>query len=195
MVLAATWHPAFCETAEHRRECKDLKTQHRNANAFVLHGLWFGITNCEGPRYQRLPDALWQDLRLKMPGTASRLHIHEWEKHGRCYTHDSAIYYRDALKQLEALNETDLRAFFQENRGVFLKTSTIRSVFDREFGRGMGMRINVKCVRDGDRLLITELRIALKGSSADGKFEDLLKSATPQRPGCRGGYVDQPGFQ
>ncbi|MEM8795490.1 MAG: ribonuclease [Pseudomonadota bacterium] len=195
LTLAASWQPAFCETESSRRECVSQTEDRFDATNFSLHGLWLDRRNCPGIRYSRLPQNLWEELRVVMPGTRSGLQRHEWEKHGRCYSSEPATYYRDSLKLMAALNASPVRALFERRKGAFLSAQEIRRTFDNAFGRGAGDRVEIKCVQDGRRLLIEELRIAMKGDPKAQGFGVLIRQARARKQGCRGGIVDRVGLQ
>ena len=72
----------------------------------------------------------------------------------------------------------------------------LRAAFDAAFGVGAGDRVTVECRGDRGRLLIQELKIALKGQiteTADGGV--LILAADPLSPGCDAGIVDAAGLQ
>ncbi|MEO1065998.1 MAG: ribonuclease [Pseudomonadota bacterium] len=194
MVLAVSWQPAFCERASNKRECRSQTADRFDATHFSLHGLWTDRQNCGG-RWERVSEGIWRDLKRVMPGTASGLHKHEWEKHGTCYADNPDIYYADSLKLMGELNNTPVRDLFVRSKGRFLGAREIRAAFDDTFGRGTGDRVRIKCVRDGDRELIEELRISLKGDASHSPFGMLLKQARGQKQGCSGGIVDTAGLQ
>lgn len=194
-VLALSWTPAFCEIARGKRECRSQKEGRYDTRNFALHGLWPQKQYCSHERYQNVPDKLWKAMKIVMPGTASGLHRHEWEKHGTCYADTPDRYFADAVRLTLAMNQTPISDLFRNNIGRNLSSGDIRTAFDEVFGRGAGDRVLVHCVKDGNRQLIQELRISLNGDLAGADFPVLLKQARPQKQGCRGGFVDAVGLQ
>jgi ribonuclease T2 len=206
-VLAASWLPAFCEGAAGRPECRalDAAPASRPARAFSLHGLWpqpRGLAYCD--EAEGLEDRRWSDLPfpgvdretaerlvVAMPGVASRLHRHQWAKHGSCYRAAGGAdeYFDDALWLLAELNASPLRALFEDNAGRVLAPAEIRRAADAAFGPGAGERITTVCA-DG---MILELRLHLSGPVTPGESDlgALLRAAPPAPPGC-GGRVDRP---
>lgn len=134
-------------------------------------------------------------MQIAMPGVASGLHKHEWEKHGVCYSKTPERYFIDSLRLVAAFNAAPVRALFERNIGKYLSASDIRTSFDTAFGRGAGDRVLVHCVDDDGRRLIEELRIRLNGDIENAGLPVLLKQARPQKRGCKGGIVDEAGLQ
>ncbi|WP_157944575.1 ribonuclease T2 family protein [Mangrovicella endophytica] len=213
LLLAASWHAAFCETTPRARDCRSGG----RADGFSLHGLWpqprsnefCGVparlvaADRSGP-WRQLPEPelsarVRRDLDRVMPGTVAELHRHEWLRHGTCYGGDANRYFADAVALIDALNASPVRDLFRRAVGQRLEARAVQSAFDRAFGTGAGERVRLACERDGGRMIITELQIGLVGpAKADAGRADLaamLRAARPERGGCRGGIVDPAGFQ
>ena len=218
-VLAATWHPAFCEIQTKKPECVStpkpanpgfgsaMERSPAQGQGFALHGLWpqprelafcqvpaGERAHAEGGRWSRLPALdLSQDTRERlsvlMPGVASHLDRYQWSKHGRCQDAPAEDYFRAALDVLEQLNASAVTGLFADHMGERLRLGEIRATFDRIFGPGAGQRVGLSCHED----LIVELRLSLRGQPGAAPLGDLLRVAPVQAPGCEGGYVDAPG--
>lgn len=195
VVLSLSWTPAFCETAPDRRECQNQEPDRYDATNLALHGLWPEEQFCGGAPYRNVSSDLWQAMQTIMPGTASGLHKHEWEKHGACYSDTPERYFADSLRLTRAINSTAVRVLLNNNIGKYVPAQDIRAAFDAAFGRGAGDRVLVHCVRDGSRTLVQELRIRLKGDIANAALAVLFKQARPQKQGCKGGIIDPVGLQ
>lgn len=214
-VLAITWQPAFCEAMSRKRECRSQSSRRFDASNFTLHGLWpqpgtniyCGVS---GRERQASSDSNWEDLpplRLDlktqaaleqgMPGSQSYLDRHEWTKHGTCYpTRDPDAYFRDSLRLLDAINGSPVQDLMAGNVGKEVSTQDIRAQFDKAFGPGAGQRVRVACKDDGNRRLISELTIGLRGDIPGGtSAADLILASAPTDPGCPGGIVDPVGLQ
>lgn len=213
-ILAVNWQPAFCELNSRVRECRDQRPNSFEATNFTLHGLWpqpRGNEYCDVSNRDRIAsqDGRWRDLPLLdltiaqrreldqvMPGSVSGLDRHEWVKHGSCYDGDQRAYYAASLNLMLALNTSEVAELFGSNIGKRLTLNDIRSTFDRAFGPGAGDRVALECAQDGNRTLITELRIALTGQIDNpDDFASLLLAADPQESRCRSGQVDAVGFR
>lgn len=211
-VLAISWQPAFCETAERRPECTSQTESRFDASHFTLHGLWpQRVDYCDVPRRDQLTDrdgdwrglpdpgigkATMAKLREMMPGTQSALERHEWLKHGTCYGEPADAYFADALAMLEAVNASAVRDLFARSIGRQLTQKQVRDAFDIAFGRGAGQRVRLACERDGDRRIITELTIGLTGEiTAPADYQRLTLAARPTNGGCDAGIVDPVGLQ
>ena len=211
LILAASWQPAFCETAPRRPECTSMTAERYDASHFALHGLWPQGEYCGVPTAiaERDRTGSWSDLppveldaelaaRLSrtMPGTQSGLERHEWIKHGTCLGGSAAQYYEISLAFMAALNASGVREQFADNVGGRLTRADIRDAFDAAFGAGAGQRVRVSCVEDDGRLLIDEITIGLWGVPApEADFGALMLAARPTDGGCDGGIVDPVGDQ
>lgn len=209
-VLALTWQPAFCEINRRKTECRDQTAQRPDASRFSLHGLWpqprdngyCGVDPAtrrldQGGDWTALPPlalspATRERLAALMPGARSALDRHEWISHGTCYGTDADTYFDQALDLIEQVNASPIRALFADNRGRHLSATDIAAAFDAAFGRGAGDRVRLVC----DQGMIGELRLSLKGQiGPDSRLGPLMQAAPPLSTRCRGGRVDEAGFE
>jgi ribonuclease T2 len=221
-VLAASWEPAFCQTDSgwRKRECRTQTAERYDATHFSLHGLWpddltdKAIFPCycdrgaprecdvelsDGPRI-RVSQPIFDVLRKVMPGVMSRLHQHEWEKHGTCYEADKTgpdagadpdEYFTEAIALMGQLNASPEQALFASHIGERLTRDEIEAAFNQAFGAGASERLTVKCSGGN----ISELWINLKGDiTPESDLSDLILAApttsvsTSERS-CAGGKV------
>ncbi len=217
-LLALSWQPAFCESKPGKTECKQLNDGLLpvTEKQLSIHGLWpqpRGRAYCGVPqtlksldkarRWSELPelplDAETRDaLDVAMPGTASFLHRHEWIKHGTCYLADGGAdeYYDDTLMVTEAINNSAVGTFLADHVGAEVSTQQIRARFDEAFGQGSGDRVQFQCAGDGDRILLQEIRINLRGViEPETALGDLLLAADTVSIGCPSGVIDPAGLQ
>ena len=210
-VLAASWHPAFCETRPRRLDCR---SGGEAAHGFSLHGLWpqpRGREYCGVPAAIRAADEAgrWRDLppveisettrkalARVMPGTVSQLDRHEYWTHGTCFSGDADAYFVQSIRLIDELNASPIRALFEGSIGREVSASDIRAAFDAAFGKGAGSRVLLDCESDGvGRRLAGELRISLRGVLGEGaSLGSLILAGDSLQPGCRAGRVDAPGF-
>lgn len=212
LVLAVSWQPAFCETRPTVPECATQTGDRFDATNFALHGLWPEPREnvyCGVAADQRAADRAgrWADLpavglttgtraalERTMPGSRSFLHRHQWVKHGTCYGTSPEGYFADALRLMEELNASPVRALFADGIGRAVTGREIRRRFDAAFGPGAGDRVELTCRRVGARRLILELKIALAGPVApDRGLGAMLAAASVRQPGCASGIVDRVG--
>ncbi|CAM5763857.1 ribonuclease T(2) [Labrys miyagiensis] len=214
-VFAISWQAAFCEGLPGKTECKMQTPDRYDATHFTLHGLWpqpRGNTYCGVPqqdveadkahRWEDLPEpelapATRTALEQAMPGTASFLERHEWTEHGTCFFEKSAdAYFRREVALIGQINNSPVQKLFADNIGKEIETSDIRQAFDQGFGDGAGDRVRVACKRDGNRRIIVELTIGLRGDvTDDAPLAGLIAGASPTDPGCKSGIVDPVGLQ
>ncbi len=215
-ILALSWQPAFCEGHADKKECKFASADDYEAKNFALHGLWpqprsnvlCNVSAADkaaddNHRWEKLPApelsaATKAALDKVMPGTQSNLERHEWIKHGTCYGAPAEQYYMDAVRLVEAVNASPVQALVSANVGKLIKTADLRAAFDAAFGKGAGLRVRVACDRDtgknGDRLLISEITIGLRGDIAGGaSMGDLILGSLPTDAGCTAGMIDPAG--
>lgn len=209
-VLALSWQPAFCEINRRKAECRDQTPQRPDASRFSLHGLWpqprdnaYCGVDVRTRRMDQQGDwsalpapdlrpATRERLATLMSGVRSGLDRHEWINHGTCYGTDADTYFGQALALVEQLNASPIRALFAANRGKPLSSSQIRAAFDAAFGHGIGDRVRVVC----DEGMISELRLSLRGEIGDeSRIGPLMRAAVPLSTRCRGGRVDEAGFE
>jgi ribonuclease T2 len=211
MMLALSWQPAFCETRPSVPECSSQRAGRFDTQNLVLHGLWPGPRGVEycgvdrrierldrNGRWERLPGLglprdLQRQLYDEMPGVQSALHRHEWVKHGTCYGGDAETYFRHSLAMLEEVNTSSLGALLRRSVGRNVTLRAIQDAAERDFGRGAGERVSLKCVRDGGRELIREVRFSLRGPYRT--LPIMLSRGRPARSGCDGGIIDPAGLQ
>jgi ribonuclease T2 len=137
-------------------------------------------------------------LEVTMPGTASDLQRHEWIKHGTCYLGEGGAdeYYDDTLLVTDAINNSVVGAFLSLHVGGEVSTQDIRARFDDAFGQGSGDRVQFHCTGDGNRVLIQEVTINLRGViHPEATLSDLLLAADPLSIGCPRGVIDPAGLQ
>ncbi|MEM9135910.1 MAG: ribonuclease T [Cyanobacteria bacterium P01_F01_bin.42] len=204
-VLAASWQPSFCEKNPDKNECKNQTAERFDATSFSIHGLWpkpqycnvsddIEATDREGswddlPSLDLSPE-LRDELQIKMPGYQSNLHLHEWYKHGTCYSETPEEYYQETIHLLDQLNDSDVRSLFMENLEQDLKSRKIDMTFTDAFKTTR--RVKTSCVRAGGELLIDELLINLQGDiDLSSDLSELLAEAPKVKSsGCPVGQVD-----
>jgi ribonuclease T2 len=215
-VLAVSWQPAFCETRPRRDECRLLNEGDlpHAAARFSLHGLWPERSYCPplGPAHRDADeDGDWEDLPAPalspetraalgraMPGAMSFLDRHQWIKHGTCHfgAGGAEEYFADSLLVLDRLNESPVRDLFAARIGAHVSAREIRGAFDAAFGRGAGARVEIDCLRDGRRTLVSGLKISLAGRiGPDSDVAGLIRAGRRRGGDCGGGIVDPAGLQ
>ena len=215
-ILAVTWQPAFCEGASNKPECRTQQEGRYDATNLTLHGLWPQPRDnwyCDiGGRLERLDrDGRWKQLpklelsnvlrkqlQQKMPGYMSTLHRHEWIKHGTCMPWEAnpETYFEISLALLDQVNRSQLGELLRKNIGREIRLSDIVGAMNLEFGQGAADKLFLKCHRDGQRTLIYEFRLSLRGDLQEEiDLLALISSAPKVKRDCRGGIVDPVGLQ
>ena len=135
-----------------------------------------------------------------MPGFASKLHLHEWYKHGTCYgsNPDPNRYFQDALLLQDLVNSSKVQELFASNIGNVITDTAIRTSFDNSFGTGTGKKVSVECKRDIDEgrvIMVTELQINLTGDiNSNSSFTNLIAAGkNTKKDSCPSGEVDRAG--
>lgn len=213
-VLAISWEPAFCEGLSSKTECKRQTASSFEATHLVLHGLWpqprsrayCGVSavdraSDDAHDWAALPavelsPATRRDLDRAMPGTQSVLERHEWIVHGTCSGAAPDAYFSRAITFLDAIDNSAVGALFAQNVGKRLDNGTVRAAFDTAFGKGAGQRVRLACEQDGNRRIISEITIGLRGDvMGSGGIGELIAASSPTSAGCTGGIVDPVGLQ
>lgn len=217
-LLTLSWQPAFCEIRPGKDECQDLNAGNlpHTTRQLSIHGLWpqprgndycgvsAPVRNLDKPGSWHLLPAPDLDtetadaLAAAMPGVASHLHHHEWIKHGTCYFGEGGAdeYYDDTLLLTGLVNDSAVGDLFFSNVGQEVTGAQIRAAFDQAFGPGTGDRVLVKCTNDGNRTLINEIWISLRGQiNPASSLGELMLAADASDMGCSGGLIDPTGLQ
>ncbi len=212
-LLALSWQPAFCESQPDKPECRTQTASRYDADHFSLHGLWpqsQGLGYCDVspldrasderrrwdllPRLHLQPETI-RRLHQVMPGTASGLERHEWVRHGSCSGHDPERYYRTALFLLEQINQSRLREALAGRLGETVTARQLKAAFAASFGQGADQALGVGCRRDGQRQLISEIRIKLKPPlNENTPLREALDVSSPAFGNCEAGVVDRAGL-
>ncbi len=210
-LLAISWQPAFCQSHQGKIECETQTEDRYDATHLALHGLWpqprnnaYCNVSDKAKSLDRkkfwdqleplhLSDALYTKLLVVMPGVGSYLQRHEWTKHGTCYSDSPEVYFRDSMKIVNQINDTNISTLFAGNVENTITAQQIRQAFDKAFGEGSGEKVNVKC---GHKGLITELWVNLQGDiNKDDNLSRLLQNAPAvNNIACKSGVVDAVGF-
>jgi len=215
-LLALSWQPSFCETKPDKSECKSQTGKRFDATNLVLHGLFPQprqniycnvsdniIRLDKDKQWSKLPPITLSattrnELAVKMPGFASDLHLHEWYKHGTCYSETPDEYFQESIALLDQVNNSSVRDLFVRNIGKSLSSNEIRNQFNVAFNNGAGSKVQVQCQRDIDEArnnMVVELQVNLKGNiQPDTPIESLLQSGKTVPAGCTLGEIDPAGF-
>jgi ribonuclease T2 len=213
-VLAISWEPAFCEGVSRATECRTQTAASYEATHFSLHGLWpqpRNVAYCnvsdtdrnadKAHRWSDLPPVdlssqTHADLAEVMPGLQSGLERHEWIEHGTCSGASQETYFKRAALFTGTINNGSLPKLFADNIGKRLDGTAIRRAFETDYGTGAGDRIRIACDTDGNRRIITEITIGLRGDvMGTGGLGELIAASSRTDPGCNGGIVDPAGLQ
>ncbi|WP_292656846.1 hypothetical protein [Nitratifractor sp.] len=199
-LLVLSWQNSFCRTHSHRKECRPLFN--RAANHLVLHGLWpqpRSRVYCNVParlqsadrnhRLRSLPPLKFSsDLRQAMqryfPGALSGLDRHEWIKHGSCYDPDPGRYFGDALSLTAQVDRSSVGEYLRSHIGHPVTLAQLRQLFEKDFGRGSGNKLALRCHRGK----ISEISISLRGKGSE--LSTLLKGAGSLHSRCVQGIVE-----
>jgi ribonuclease T2 len=213
-LLALSWQPSFCETKPSKSECKSQTAERFDATNLVLHGLWpqnteyCNVSNNikrldKDKRWSDLPlidlsEATRNELAVKMPGFASDLHLHEWYKHGTCYSDSPEEYFQESIALLDQVNKSSVRDLFVRNIGNSISSNEIRNQFDKAFNDGAGSKVQVQCQNDIDEArnnMVVELQVNLKGNiQPNTLIGSLLEAGKTVPAGCPLGEIDPAGF-
>ncbi|MDQ0454763.1 ribonuclease T2 family protein [Rhizobium paknamense] len=210
-LLAVSWQPAFCETKPDKPECKSQTAERYDASHFTLHGLWpmrknyCGVSQADmnadaGSKWTRLPPVTLtaetqKALEKVMPGTQSALERHEWIKHGTCSGLEQEAYFSTAIALMDDLNGSAVAKLFAARVGQNVTAMEVQQAFDESFGKNASRRVKMRCERDGERRIITELTIGLGDTDEKADLKERIQAAGGTSFGCDQGVVDPVGLQ
>jgi ribonuclease T2 len=213
-LLAASWQPAFCESAagEDKKECVTETNDRFDATHFTLHGLWpqpRGNAYCrvsardkrsdEHHNWDNLPEpTLSLQARAEvdkiMPGSQSNLQRHEWIKHGTCFGAGPEAYFRTAVSLMGQLNNSELQRLVATHIGREVTAADLRAAFEQTFGSGSADALVIECAKDGGRTLISGISINLQGVlNQASKLQNILDISQHPKSKCTQGVIDPVG--
>jgi ribonuclease T2 len=178
-VLALSWSPTFCETADLDRE--RLQCDPSADHTFIIHGLWPNTAG-EAPAFcSRKHGPSRQTIRgmldiMPSPG----LIAHQWRKHGTCSAMDPSDYFATVRRAFESVTIPSGLATLREDLDV--APGVLREAFLRT---NPGLREDGIYVRCQDNQLV-DVRICL---TRDLAFRDCPGVA---RRRCRSPLLDVP---
>lgn len=225
-VLALSWENAFCEYKASQNdvpgECHSVKADDFDANNFILHGLWpnvrgdkkhrYGYCDVSKANFYRDKKGNWcelpmltlsnttrMEMYIKMPGSESCLHRHEWIKHGSCSGMDSEAYFRKSNFLVEGFSYTDFSEYIRQNIGKSVDPYVLYYKFEKEFGHDSSEYLALKCTRIKGKTYLKEIQIALNKSLENlNAYEDWLPKINidmKKQGNCRGEvFIDAVGF-
>lgn len=207
--LALTWHPALCRRLPQAAGCSP-----RARKALVLHGLWpektgdrqhsFAYCGAAANKRKFEQPGAWcslpalelsaqasDDLDGSMPGRASCLDRHEWQKHGTCSGLSAENYFSMAHQLTLRFSATKLGRYLSAKAGKTVTAKSLISEFESEFGPGSRAALNFYCRDVGGAVLLNEIKFYL---TAGLRPEHPLKSllARPdawQRGDCPASFL------
>ena len=197
-VLALSWQPAFCETKPGKEECVTQSASRYDAHNFALHGLWPNLENdpnhtfgyCDvsmavvrqdqasdwcGLPALSLSEAVWSDLTVFMPGTASCLQNHEWYKHGTCAGMSAEAYFALSNHLTDLFSRTAFDDYVADHVGSTVGRNELLDVFADEFSAEARDYLSLRCDKVEGVSLLTEIQVALRADiPPDAGFGDLF---------------------
>jgi len=176
-IFAASYQKDFCKI-HHTKECKFSK----NWDYFTIHGLWPKKKNCSGIKHFRLSHNLWEELKIYMP--SNYLKKHEWLKHGRCYTKEPEIYFKDMLILIKQVNNSPIKEFFIKHQGKVITKQALNRVLNK-FCKKSARKVKMIC----EKGYVTELRFSINGDVENQNLCELMQNAKDLKGGCQEGRI------
>jgi ribonuclease T2 len=179
-VLALSWSPTFCETADPDRE--RLQCDPAADHTFIVHGLWPNTPE-DAPAYcrsgRRGPSARTVESVLDIMPSRS-LAAHQWRKHGTCSGLSATDYFATLRSAFERVRIPGGLATLTED--IAVRPRVLREAFLRLNPGLEEAGIYVRC--RADRLV--DVRICLT--------PDLAFRGCPrvERTRCRSDLIDVP---
>jgi ribonuclease T2 len=177
MIFSASYQKDFCKV-NFQKECRFSK----NWDYFTIHGLWPKKQNCAGIKHFRLSRDLWNELKIYMP--SNYLKKHEWMKHGRCYTYNPEIYFKDMVILIKQVNNSPIKEYFNKHR--FITKQALNRVINLYCPRS-ARKVQMICKKG----YITELRFSINGDIENENLCELMRNAKDLKGGCQEGKVER----
>ena len=174
-IFAASYQKDFCKV-NYTKECRYSK----NWDYFTIHGLWPKKENCYGIKHFRLSSELWNALKIYMP--SNYLKKHEWLKHGRCYSKNPEVYFRDMLILIKQVNNSPIKEYFNKHR--FITKQALNRVLNK-FCPKSARKVKMICKKG----YVTELRFSINGDVENQNLCELMQNSKELKGGCQEGRV------
>lgn len=175
--LVVSWGPSLCKVAPSTVGCESGHVGGLG-RTMLLHGLWpqpatkqyCGVAEEVADRARNTHGAnmpavvLREDVRnslASMVSDVAAMTSHEWYAHGTCSGVTPDIYFGDSVAFTGQVRRV-LDPVFQAASGKRIAITTVRDVFDSEFGEGAGARVRFTCrnvIREGG--VIFEVQLSL----------------------------------
>ena len=124
LVLDLNYLPTLCKIEEkNSTKCINKVKSLRTKDNFTIHGLWPSTNTppqpaCKGkivtvtftPALKQLEEDM-NDYWASMTGSNTSLWVHEFNKHGECYSKDHIYYFQTTINLYKSLNLQDLIPF------------------------------------------------------------------------------------
>lgn len=209
-LLVVTWGPSLCRVEPSAVGCASGHVDELGRN-WILHGLWpqprenqyCNVPKAVGDRARNthssdMPSVeLQEDVRKNLQpllSDAAAMASHEWYAHGTCSGVTPDVYFGDAVAltlQAREILDPVFEAGIQR-----ISASTVRDLFDKEFGKGAGERVSLTCSNVvGVGHVIFEVQLSLppvadlRTAGSPLSLGDLLVKGPPVREGCRNARV------
>ncbi|MCO7223587.1 hypothetical protein [Pleionea sp. CnH1-48] len=200
--LALSWQPAFCQSRQHYKECREQQKRKAPVGGFSLHGLWPNNQQCQPYRYRycgqvkqkpkgnfcsypdiQLAADIREQLAMVMPSAryGTCLERHEWWKHGTCRDKNPDDYFKLSLILLKQLNESSFTQVFMRNN---LEKKVSRAQLQEALAKALKVDIDHKIRLQCKHNNLVEMVISLP-ASIDPKLtlSQLVHSARKIAPG------------
>ena len=191
-IFTMSWEPAFCEGKPSATECQSEDPARFDATNLALHGLWpdvngdsrhaYGFcgddaaaaqsldraaTWCQMPE-PTLSDATLANLTKVMPGVASCLDHHEWNKHGSCTGMSDDDYFALAASLVQQVSATNFGRFLSAHAGQTVNAEDALTAFEQDFGAGSRSLVVMNCANVRGSQALLEVQLRLPASLAPG---------------------------
>lgn len=209
-LLVVTWGPSLCQVSPSTVGC-DSGRVGQLGPTLILHGLWpqpptnqyCGVSKAVADRARnthgsnmpavKLQESVRSSLQPLMADVAT-MTSHEWYAHGTCSGVTPDVYFGDSATLAQQVRKV-LDPAFKAAHGTRITLSTVRSLFDSEFGAGAGERVGFSCRNViGKGTVIFEVQLSLPrvvdlGAEDTLSLRNLLVKAPPMPAECQGARV------
>ncbi|MBY0441423.1 MAG: ribonuclease T(2) [Mycobacteriaceae bacterium] len=209
-LLVVGWAPSLCRVSPVTVGCQSGRVSELGST-FILHGLW---PQPPANQYCGVPESvadqarnthgstmpavqLTESVRTRLQPLMSDVSVmtsHEWYAHGTCSGVGPDEYFSDSAVLAEQVRKV-LDPVFKAAQGNRVTLSTVRSLFDSEFGKGAGERVDFLCRNViGKGNVIFEVQLSLPRvrdlAAADAvSLKDVLVKGPVLAGRCRGARV------
>ena len=165
LTLVLSWSPTYCLSDAGKRDRQQCSS--KRSYAFVVHGLWPQYEKgwpdyCAGEKAPWIEDDTLELAQTFMP--SRKLVIHEWKKHGTCYSSQPEAYFDATETLFRSINIP--RQHQNPKDWITTSPQDLKSAFLEANPQFPTQGISIHCGNARDRAQLKEIRLCYDRTGA-----------------------------